>query len=77
MINTAWISLTNGQKLSEIWDYMVKQSTGSKQSRVVLVKQSLKLSSAVLGTDTKPMCSGIEKLLDFATLNQFFSPSWD
>jgi hypothetical protein len=24
MINTAWISLTNGQKLSEIWDYMVK-----------------------------------------------------
>jgi hypothetical protein len=60
MINTAWKfdPYDQVQKLSEqTMGLYGKQSTGSNNPSCFLVKQSLKLSSAVLGTDTKPMCA--------------------
>mgnify|MGYP006176080287 CR=1 FL=1 len=85
MIHTAWISfdpMTNGMKLSEkvMELYAKAERIEPNNPRVVFSKAEFEMGSArYFGTDTKPMCSQIEKAIElFATFKPQtnFHPKW-
>jgi hypothetical protein len=85
MIHTAWISfdpMTNGMKLSgKVMELYAKaERIEPNNPRVVFSKAEFEMGSArYFGTDTKPMCSQIEKAIElFATFKPQtnFHPKW-
>lgn len=85
MIHTAWIAfdpMTNGQKLSgtvmELYGKAL--AIAPENPRVVFGKAEFEIGGAQFwGTDTKPMCTQIEKAIGlFATFKPEtpFSPKW-
>jgi hypothetical protein len=85
MIHTAWIAfdpMTNGQKLSgTVMELYAKaQNVAPENPRVIFGKAEFEIGAAKFwGTDTKPMCTQIEKAIGlFATFKPEtpFSPKW-
>lgn len=85
MIHTAWISfdpMTNGMKLSgKVMELYAKaERIEPNNPRVVFSKAEFEMGSArYFGTDTKPMCSQIEKAIELFTTfkpQSNFHPKW-
>jgi len=85
MIHTAWIAfdpMTNGMKLSgKVMEIYAKaEQIEPNNPRVVFSKAEFEMGSArFFGTDTKPICTQIEKSIElFATFKPqtVFHPKW-